>query len=101
MDLVFANSNKEEVIYSLMVKEIAQAQQDDPNLQALAAKDKYAMKLVENMKVLCKEEKLAIPAALHHWAVNWYHHYLQHPGSTHLEETLCIAMYWKGMCCII
>ena len=73
-------------------------QQDFRNLQALAAKDKFTMKLVENTKVLCKEDKLVIPAALHHQAVNWYHHYLQHPGSTHLEETLHIAMYWKGMC---
>ena len=97
MNLVFANSNKEEVIYPLMVKEIAQAQQDDPNLQALAAKDKYTMKLVENREVLCKDDKLVIPAALHQREVSWYHHYLQHPGSTHLEETLCIAMYWKGM----
>ncbi len=98
MNLVFANSNEEEVIYPLTVKEIAQAQQEDPNLQALAAKDKYTMKLVENTKVLSKNDKLVIPAALHHQAVSWYHHYLQHPGSTRLEETLCIAMYWKGMC---
>ena len=28
---------------------------------------------------------------------SWYHHYLQHPGHTRLEETLCAAMYWKGM----
>ena len=70
MNLVFANSNKEEVIYPLTAKEIAQAQQDDPNLQALAAKDKYTMKLVENMKVLCKDDKLVIPAALHHRAVS-------------------------------
>ncbi len=29
--------------------------------------------------------------------MQWYHHYLQHPGHTRLEETLCTAMYWKGM----
>ena len=23
--------------------------------------------------------------------------YLQHPGTTHLEETLHAAMYWKGL----
>ena len=80
-----------------MVKEIAQAQQDSPNLQAVAAKGQFTMKLVENTKVLCKDDKLVIPAALHHQAVSWYHHYLQHPGSTRLEETLCIAMHWKGM----
>ena len=98
MNLVFANSNKDEVIYPLAVKVIAHAQQDNPSLQALAAKDKYTMKLVENTKVLCKDDKLVIPAALLHQTVSWYHHYLQHPVSTHLEETLCVAMYWKGMC---
>ncbi len=81
------------MIYPLTVREIAQAQHDDPNLQALAVKDKYTMKLVESTKVLCKDEKSVIPAALHLWAVSWYHNYLQHPGSTCLEETLCIAMY--------
>jgi hypothetical protein len=29
--------------------------------------------------------------------VMWYHHYLQHPGHTRLEETINAAMYWKGM----
>jgi hypothetical protein len=27
----------------------------------------------------------------------WYHHYLQHPGHTRLEETMKAAIYWKGM----
>jgi hypothetical protein len=27
----------------------------------------------------------------------WYHHYLQHPGHTRLEETMQATMYWKGM----
>ncbi len=26
-----------------------------------------------------------------------YHHYLQHPGHSHLEETMNAAIYWKGM----
>ncbi len=30
-------------------------------------------------------------------AVKWYHHYLQHPGHSLLEETMNAAMYWKGM----
>ena len=40
---------------------------------------------------------MVIPKVLHHRAVSWYHHYLQHPGHTRLEETLHAAMYWKGM----
>ena len=44
-----------------------------------------------------KNGKLVIPRALQHHAVIWYHHYLQHPGNTCLEETLRAAMYWKYM----
>ena len=98
MNLVFANSNEDEVIYPFTVNEIAQAQQDDPNLQVFAKKDKYTIQLVENTKVICKDNKLVVLVTLHHRAVSWYHHYLQHPGSKCLDETLRIALYWKGMC---
>ena len=27
----------------------------------------------------------------------WYHHYLQHPGETRLEETLRATMTWTGL----
>jgi hypothetical protein len=27
----------------------------------------------------------------------WYHHYLQHPGHTRLEETMNAAIYEKEM----
>ena len=64
MNLVFANSNKNEVLYPLTVKEIAQPQQDDCNLQALGIKDKYTIQLVENTKLLCKDNMLVVPATL-------------------------------------
>jgi hypothetical protein len=38
-----------------------------------------------------------IPTSLRHKAVSWYHHYLQHPGHSHQEETMRSMMYWKGM----
>ena len=44
-----------------------------------------------------KNGKLVIPRSLQHRAVSCYHHYLQHPGNTRLEETLRAAMYWKQM----
>ena len=53
--------------------------------------------LIEDANVLCKNDKLIIPASLQHWAVSWYHHYLQHPGHSELEETMRSVMYWKGM----
>jgi hypothetical protein len=53
--------------------------------------------LIEDTKVLCKNGKLIIPTSLKHRAVSWYHHYLQHPGHSCLEETMRSVMYWKGM----
>ncbi len=53
--------------------------------------------LIKDTKVLCKNGKIIIPASLRRRAVSWYHHYLQHPGHLHLEETMRSLMYWKGM----
>jgi hypothetical protein len=56
-----------------------------------------SLQLVEGKKVLCKNGKMIIPASLRHRAVAWYHHYLQHPGHSCLEETMRSVMYRKGM----
>ncbi len=55
------------------------------------------IQLIEDAKVLCRNEKLMIPKSLRHRAVSWYHHYLQHPGHSRLEERMRSVMYWKGM----
>jgi len=90
MNLVFANRSEEDVIYPLTVREISQAQKLDARLKMLNGQ--YLTQLVENTEVLCKDEKMVIPAARQHGAVSWYHHYLQHPGHTRLEDTLCTTM---------
>jgi len=59
--------------------------------------NKHERKLVENTHVLCKDGWLVIPTKLQYRAIAWYHHYLQHPGHTRLEETLKEAMYWTDM----
>jgi hypothetical protein len=40
---------------------------------------------------------MIIPKPLQQRTVLWYHHYLQHPGHTQLEETMKVTMYWKGI----
>jgi hypothetical protein len=97
MNMVFANRSKEDVIYPLTVKEIAQAQEDDIVLKNLSIADKHSTHLVEDSQVLWKDGKIATPNVLQCRAVSWYHHYLQHPGHTGLEEMLHAAIYWKGM----
>jgi len=56
------------------------------------------LQLVENESCICHEGKLVIPKPLQRRATIWYHHYLQHPGHTRLEEeTMKAVIYWKGM----
>ncbi len=53
--------------------------------------------LIEGTKVLCKNGTTIIPASLRRRAVSWYHHYLQHPGHSRLEEKKRSIVYWNGM----
>ncbi len=55
-----------------------------------------SFQLIENTKVLCKDDKLIVPASLQHRAVSWYHHYLQHCGHSSLEDTMRSVINWKG-----
>ena len=95
LSAVFANRSEEDEIYPLTIKEIAEAQSADRTLQK--TKDKYKSILVENIYVFCKDGKVVIPKSLQKRAVCWYHHYLQHPGNTRLEETLRAVMYWTNL----
>jgi hypothetical protein len=99
---VFAHHEEEEEVYPLTLSEIADAQRKDQELKAYFKKNAImphkdmVFQLIEDSKVLCKNGKLMIPTSLCQRAVKWYHHYLQHPGHTRLEETMRSVMYWKG-----
>ncbi len=103
LNFAFANHREEEEIYPLTTIEIAQAQRKDRELKvyykknARMPKEDMCFQFIENTKVLCKKGKLMIPASLRHRAFAWYHHYLQHPGHSCLEETMRSVMYWKGV----
>ena len=102
MDAVFANRSDEEEIYPLTTVEIAKAQRADATYKHLFKRNAVIdqgleIKLIENTLCVCKDGWLVIPKPLQRRAVLWYHHYLQHPGHTRLEETMNTAMYWKGM----
>jgi hypothetical protein len=99
---VFANCSKEEEIFPLTTTEIAEVQKANSKFKHCfkrnAVLDKgLDVRLVEDTYVVCKDGKMIIPKPLQRRAVLWYHHYLQHPGHTQLEETMKATMYWKGM----
>jgi hypothetical protein len=56
-------------------------------------KDSMCLQMIEDTKVLCKNGKLVILTSLQHRVVAWYHRYLEHPGHSHLEETMRSVMY--------
>jgi hypothetical protein len=102
---VLANHSKEEEIFpltALTTPEIAEAQKADVKLKHCfrrnAVLDKgLEVRLIDDMYVACNDGNMMIPKPLQRCTVLWYHHYLQHPGYTQLEETMKAAMYWKGM----
>jgi hypothetical protein len=102
MNKVFANGSEENEIYPLTTAEIAKAQRANATLKHLfkynavidkgffkcnAVNDQGSeIKLIENTTCVCKDGWLVIFKPLQVRAVKWYHHYLQHPGHTHLKE---------------
>jgi hypothetical protein len=100
-NLVFAYHEEEDKIYPLTLTEIVDAQHKDQELKVYFKKNaKMPQKvrgihLNEDTKVLCKNGKVMIPTSLRHRAVSWYHHYLQHPGHSNLEETMRSTMCWN------
>ena len=62
---------------------------------------------IDNKTILVKTSKTSsrirfvIPDSLQDKVLNWYHHYLQHPGRDRREEMLCTTMWWHGICVLI
>ena len=104
---VFANISEEENdIYPPTISEIAANQRRSrvykPYIKNKPFKKrdkKISLKVIDDTDVLVYEGKrLVIPGTeMQSRIVQWYHHYLQHPGETRLEETLTAIMYWPGM----
>jgi hypothetical protein len=102
LNQVFANRHKEEEIFPLTTQEIIEAQNANDKLKDCfkrnAVLDKgLEVRLIVDSYVVCKDGRMIIPKLLQRCAVLWFHHYLQHPGHTRLEETMNATMYWKGM----
>ncbi len=100
---MFANHGEEDELYPLTTIEIEKAQRKFKikiyfKHNAKTPEKDMRVQLIEDTKVLCKDDKLIIPASQWHRAVSWYHHYLQHPCHSHLKETKRSVIYWKSMC---
>ena len=107
---LFANNNENrnmgEEIFPVTVSEIADAQKSH-NLYKKYFKDKpfkkrdskiSSMVVTDTNVLMYNKKRLVIPTAeMQNRILDWYHHYLQHPGESRMEETLVSVMYWSGM----
>jgi hypothetical protein len=98
LNYVFVNRSKEEEIYPFTAQEVADAQWVDATLKHCFKRnhvfDKdFDIRLVDETSVVCKNGRMVIPKPLQRRVVLWFHHYLQHPGHTRLEETMQATMY--------
>ena len=60
-------------------------------------KSQWAYKEVEGFKLIHCFEKIYVPKSLRSRVLNWYHHYLCHPGGDRLAATLKQVSIWRGM----
>ena len=106
---VFANQQESSEIFPLTVTEISQEHYKDKSLsqffktsgndnKSKSKKTDLQVRVISDVEVLVHDDtRMVIPKSLQKRAVAWYHHYLQHPGHTRLEETISATMYWKSM----
>ena len=90
---VFATNQSDDEIYPLTVAEIADAQRTDPKWKIFFKEDdpkgKIRSVIIDGTEVLVYDQsRLVIPQVLRTRAVQWYHHYLQHPDQTR-RDTRC------------
>ena len=90
--------------FPLDYAELAKEQQKelkfkDKKLSKLLANEKsgYHKQVYEGHDLVMYKDKLYIPKSIQGRLLQWYHHFLCHPGGTRLAKTLSTICYWKGM----
>ena len=83
--------------------DIAKAQKTDAKLkQELVSHKDYTLDTFsvgnQNHHLICRNNKICLPAALQNKTVDCYHKMLCHPGETRTEHTLRQNFDWKGLC---
>ena len=78
---------------------ISAKQTDNEELtQPMSQKSKrvYTKRAVNDNDVILENGKVFIPTPLRHRIMDWYHHWLCHPGANRMHETMNITMTWPN-----
>ena len=88
----------EEERFPLSPNLLMQEQQKDRNVRNMVRDDPEVKSiLVENKRILFKNDKIIVPPSLQKRIVSWYHDYLQHPGQKRMEATLSQNLTWPSL----
>ena len=58
---------------------------------------KVTVKTLENVQLLCVNNRVAIPPELTNRILKWCHDHLNHPGETRMHQTLAQMFHWPNM----
>ena len=60
-------------------------------------KSGYHVITLDNVEIIAFKNRIYVPHSLRQRTIEWYHHYLNHPGGDRLYKTIAKIGYWKGM----
>ena len=58
-------------------------------------KSGYNINTIDNIELVTYQDKIYVPKSLRRRTLEWYHHFLNHPGGDRLYHTLQTVCYWK------
>ena len=99
----FGPTQPDKNLFLLSTALIAKYQEKDKNLMARLSADldkpnsTFQFEMIHGIVVITQNGLILIPAALQQQILNWYHHFLCHPGQTHMEQTLHHTMTWRKL----
>jgi len=96
---LFAASTADDELFPMRNDVIAKAQAQDRTLRTKRREKPadFSVKEMDGHDVILEKGKIYIPASIRERTLNWYHHWLCHPGETRLEKTLRQTMTWPGL----
>ena len=89
----------EPTVFPVNLKTIHEHQVSDRSLRRRLKTNPadYNKLKVEQIQVIAYKNRIYIPKELRSKVLEWYHHYLCHPGKTRMYKTIASTMYWENM----
>ena len=99
VEAILPFASKDEGIFPIQLQLIQNSQSKDRSLRK-RLKDNpnhYKRQEIENVQVITYKDRIFIPKELRNQTLNWYHHYLCHPGRDRMYKTMAATLYWDNM----